>query len=172
MPKSGNSGLPSEYDPESASALEAEIERAWADYEYQAWADEQRDLTVHAKIEWEGVYNARPERTVTFPNVDTSIVARALGRDAKSWRTQLDALYTGGRHAEDAVMRSGLNPSRETVLRWYQGTQAPSAANQRAIESAYREMRSARVAEALSETIRRSEGAEVRFFDVRSMWLD
>lgn len=107
---------------------------------------------------------------------------RAGRMKAKGWHAQLREL-TRTKAGYAAADGAGLNVSRRTLTRWLAETQAPSKANQDRIAAAYRELargpverarstaaaRSSAVADALTRAVKRTYGADVRFFNISDL---
>jgi hypothetical protein len=68
---------------------------------------------------------------------------------------------TRSEHARTLMASEGLNPSRETLSKWLDGTQQPKASNLALIDQTYRRMRRHNVARYLLQRLNAGGGTRV-----------
>lgn len=194
-------GDPTPYSPADEAAVEAAVVDAFREF---GGDDMPTEMEVTADIEWAGSRNPAALRTTTLTGLDrdkmravraaaTVAAARAamLGEarekaekalPATGWHAQLREL-TRTDKGMGAADRAGLEPAKQTLLRWLREEQAPSRANRDRIATAYASLKSgrvaaalgqssaanARVSDALTTAVRERYGAEVRFFGIRGL---
>ena len=195
------SGPGEDYSDDEIDELYEELSEAFELYEgsHGGAGQVNAGITVTARIEWAGEYanNANNgERTVRLDPMNLTRVRDALRNaqrleglaargplrsyKARGWEAQLNQLG-GTRRGREALQAAGWNPSRETLRRYANGTQAPSKANRQKLADAYDAARNpgrgwveARktLADELTATLRATpaaSGQNVRFRDITNL---
>lgn len=166
MAKKRDTGAGEEYSDAEAESVAEAIEAAYEDWDD---TEEPSGITVRAKIEWAGVYQAGNNgmRTTRIEGLSADRMRevrkavekarKASGKakaakpsstyKAKGWEAQFRQLFKTAKGYE-ALSKAGVSATRQTLNRWLRGEQAPNKANQEAIGRAYADMRNRPVTEA------------------------
>jgi transcriptional regulator with XRE-family HTH domain len=142
-------------------------------------------IDVKGQVEWAGEFQGpggvRAVNLGRGVNLDLAPVREALklkSYKAKGWQAQLRQLNTVKR-GTSAKQAAGLNPSRETLRRWENGSQKPGKANRERIAQAYGNLQTprtpaqkARVAQAFTDALYNAYGSVVRLRDIERFKFD
>ncbi|MFE0389537.1 hypothetical protein ACFW1F_36570 [Streptomyces bungoensis] len=197
MARKRDTGEGEKYSEAEAERVAMAIEAAYADWANTA---EPSRLDVKAKVEWAGHVmrsNDGKRRTkIDLPAESMKKVRKAVEKvrsatgkkraakpaasyRAKGWEAQFRQLFKTAKGYE-AMNKAGVSATRQTLNRWLSGSQAPTKANQEAIQRAYDDMRNRPVAEAqsaeaaaakeaadaMTEAMKDQYGVNIRFRDI------